>query len=327
MMNVSDATLLNQFTRGENPAAFDELAARHADWVYSAALRLVHDAHLAEDITQAVFLLLAQNAARLGNRPVNAWLFKVTRYCAANALRIDRRRRQHERTAAMLKSDSMDAEVQPIWEQMVPLLEESISHLKSEDRQALLLRFYQRKSLADVGAAMGISEDAAQKRVAKAVEKLRSLMSGKGVLIPAVVAASALLFEQTAHAAPAGLVARCIPGAASAGAVQIAQGVNKMLLLSKLKLAIVAALLITAVPLGFWTALHAAGANQITTPNQTAGPAPTAPPFGPAGEQSMSVAAADAAIAPFCNSHTQMIISFNLSDIDPDALAGWLQTN
>jgi len=319
MMNVSDSMLLNQYVRDESQSAFNELVVRHADWVYSAAVRLVRDAHLAEDVTQAVFLLLAQNAGKLGNRPVNAWLFKVTRYCAANALRAAERRRRHERTAAMLKSDFLDANVPSIWGQMAPLLEESINHLRAADREVLLLRFYQRKSMADIGAALGVSEDAAKKRVSKTVERLRSIMSGKGVLIPAAVVT--LLSEQTTYAAPAGLATCCVPGAATAGAAEIAKGVHKMLFLSKLKLFISAVLILTAIPLGLWIAFHAAGSDQSISPNQTAGPMPAVASAGPVVVQPPSFTADDAAIAPFCNSQTQVIFSLNFSDIDPDALA------
>jgi RNA polymerase sigma factor (sigma-70 family) len=319
-MTASDSTLLSQYARADDQAAFAELVSRHADWVYSASTRLVRDCHLAQDVTQAVFLLLAQNAAAIADRPVNAWLFKTTRYCAANALRADRRRRRHERNAAMLKRDSSDADPQPLWEQIAPLLEQSVGRLRDGDRRALLLCFYQRKSMAEVGAALGVSEDAAKKRVAAAIERLRLQFVDKGVLIPTVAIIAAMLAEKTAHAAPAGLAASCIPGAASVSAAQIAQGVHRMLFLTKLKLVIAAVLFLLGIPASFWLIARAAAPPPLS-PVASAISQPRPP-----ATQADNAVVDDTAISAFCNAQTQVVVSLHFGAIDPDAIADALQT-
>src|ERR1700722_3624194 len=99
--NQSDASLLREFANRRSQEAFNELVSRHSNWVYSTAARLVRDPHLAEDVAQAVFIVLADKAAKLSDAPLHAWLFKVTRYAAANAIRARSRRDKHERFAAM----------------------------------------------------------------------------------------------------------------------------------------------------------------------------------------------------------------------------------
>src|SRR3954466_4105780 len=95
---MTDLDLLRRHVDDADPRAFAELVARHLDWVYSAALRQVRDAHTADDVTQAVFLALSREAAKLtGGVVLTAWLFRVTRRASAMALRAAGRRRKHER--------------------------------------------------------------------------------------------------------------------------------------------------------------------------------------------------------------------------------------
>src|SRR5436190_18704756 len=173
---MSDLELLREYVRTQSQDAFSELVRRHIDWVHSSALRQVRDRHLAEDVTQAVFILLAQKAHKLTDQTVlSGWLFRGVRYAAANALRAARRRKYHERAAAMMKSELSAAEAH--WEQMAPLLDRCVARLGRAERQVVLLRFYEQKRFAEVAQTLGISEVAAGKRAERAVKRLREMRS------------------------------------------------------------------------------------------------------------------------------------------------------
>jgi RNA polymerase sigma factor (sigma-70 family) len=249
---MTDRQLLDEYAIQKSEAAFAELVRRHADWVYSAARRLVRDQHLAEDVTQAVFLLLAQRARQI--RPgvsLNGWLFNVTRNSARHALRSQARRHKHEKQAAEMNSAEMNAQdrsADTFWTEIAPRLEDLVAGLRPSDRDAVLLRFYEKKSMADVGAALGVSEDAAKKRVAAAVERLRRAVGPAGENF-SVAALTAALAANAAQPCPVALLSACAkicavaPAAHAAG---ITQGVIKMMMITKIKIAAVAALAITA---------------------------------------------------------------------------------
>lgn len=249
MVEQSDAELLSQYVQTRSEEAFAELSARHSDWVYSAARRRVGDAHLAQDVTQAVFLLLVEKAARLTGVSIRGWLFKATRYASANALRARARRGKYEKKAAMLKSECSPADTAPVWDEVEPLLEETMDRLRSSERDALLSRFYQRKTLAEVGQALGVSEDAAQKRVAAAVERLGGLLRRRGASAGAGLLAATLL-AHTTQAAPSTLLISSSSSSASAGAAGIAKGASAMMLVAKIKIAAVVILLGSLFPAG-----------------------------------------------------------------------------
>src|ERR1051326_4826084 len=145
--------LLRAYATRKSEAAFESLAARHLNLVYSAARRQVADAHLAEEITQAVFIILARKATSLGPKTIiPSWLYRTTRYVAADALRGQQRRRQREQEAYM--RSTLDAPPHDhAWEQMLPLLDEAMGRLRTKDRDALVLRYFENKSLQEVGGA------------------------------------------------------------------------------------------------------------------------------------------------------------------------------
>src|SRR5688572_5451114 len=155
---TSDSDLLRAYARQGSEAAFAELVRRHVDWVYSSARRQVADPGLAEDVTQSVFMLLARKAATFGDAPMlTVWLFRATRLIAADARKMRSRRLKHERIAAEQRSERMDDTAMPIddaneWTRIAPILDEAIARLGTMDRQAVLLRFFRRKSHADVAA-------------------------------------------------------------------------------------------------------------------------------------------------------------------------------
>ncbi len=216
MNNLTDQQLLCDFAGRRSDPAFAELVRRHVDLVYSAALRMVRDAHLAEDVTQGVFVALAQNARQLTDRPVlSGWLHRTAQNLAANTVRSEVRRRTREQEAVLM--NEMSSPVPDIsWEQIAPQLDAALGALSEPDRDALLLRYFERKSAQEMAGILGISAEAAQKRANRAVEKLRDHFSQRNVTVGAA-GLTALMAANSVQAAPAGLAA-AISGAAAVAA-------------------------------------------------------------------------------------------------------------
>jgi RNA polymerase sigma factor (sigma-70 family) len=214
--SLTDQQLLHDYAERRSEAAFAELVRRHVDLVYSAALRMVRDVHLAEDVTQGVFVALAQNARQLTDRPVlSGWLHRTAQNLAANTVRSDVRRRAREQEAAAM-NELLATESNAIWEHIAPHLDDALGELSEPDRDALLLRYFERKSARAMAQTLGTSEDAAQKRVSRAVERLREFFAKRGVTVGAsglvvVIAANAV------QAAPVGLAVTISTAAALAG--------------------------------------------------------------------------------------------------------------
>src|ERR1044071_8306163 len=165
MNDQSDAQLLCAYAESRSEAAFSELVRRHVDFVYSAARRMVCDPHLAEDVTQSVFMALAKSAGQLANRPViSGWLHRTTQNIAAQTVRTIERRRAREQEAAAMNELLSTARDTP-WDQIAPHLDAALSELNEPDRDALLLRYFERKSAQEMAQTLGISDEAAQKRV------------------------------------------------------------------------------------------------------------------------------------------------------------------
>lgn len=204
MNSLTDQQLLLEYARRRSESAFAELVQRHVDFVYSAALRMVRDAHLAEDVTQGAFLALAQNAGQLKDRTIlSGWLHRTAQFLSANAVRTDMRRRAREQEAATM-NEMRANEQEAIWENVAPHLDTALGELGEADRDALLLRYFERKSAREMAQILGTSEEAAQKRVSRAVERLRDLFVKRGV----AVGTSGLVGVISAHAvqaAPASL--------------------------------------------------------------------------------------------------------------------------
>src|SRR6266446_9460559 len=210
LRSMGDWQLLQAYARDRSEAAFAELVRLHLDWVYSVALRHVGDPHLAEDVVQSVFVLLARKARHL--RPgtlLSGWLFRTTRHVAAHARRAEQRRKSREATACTMIHDSTAPDTGEIlWQQLAPHLDQAVAALSEADRSAILLRFYEKMPLRRVGERLGVSEEAAKKRVGRALERMREFLDRRGVKLggPLLAALLAEKTVQTASAALAGAV-------------------------------------------------------------------------------------------------------------------------
>jgi RNA polymerase sigma factor (sigma-70 family) len=247
MQAMDDMALLREYATRNSEAAFEELVARRIGFVYSAALRQVRDPLLAEEITQAVFILLAQKAGKISRQSIlTGWLFKATRFTALAQMR-DRAKRSL-RTATLEKELQMQTEFQSaadeIWNQMSPLLDEALAALGEKDRQAVLLWFFENKSLAEVGSSLRMGEDTARKRVARALEKMRRHFSKRGVTSTTATLAGAIS-ANSVHAAPVALaksvtaIAIAKGAAASASTLTLIKGALKIMAWTKAKTTIV----------------------------------------------------------------------------------------
>ena len=211
----ADRDRLRRFVSAGDERAFAEIVHAHVDMVYAAALRQTRSPAAADEVTQAVFILLSRKAATLGGQVVlAAWLHRAAFYTARNAVRREARRRRHERRAALERGEphTNPRAVPPTWQRLAPLLDAGVAGLREGDRQAIVLRFFQRRSLADVGRAMGISEDAAQMRVSRAVGKLRATFARAGVTLDVCSLANVVWVNTAVRAAPPAVV-RGVAGA------------------------------------------------------------------------------------------------------------------
>jgi RNA polymerase sigma factor (sigma-70 family) len=187
---MEDWRLLQQYTENGSEAAFKVLVDRHMDLVYSTALRRLRDPQAAQEVSQSVFCLLAQKARRLrSDTAFVSWLYRTTCYKAARYCRAEWRRRKREEEVARMQNTEPATENSP-WQHILPHLDEALRQLSEPDRLAILLRFFQRKPLKDVGAVLGIGEDAARMRISRALGKLHGSLARKGVSISAVALAT-----------------------------------------------------------------------------------------------------------------------------------------
>lgn len=214
---IDDAQLLRRYAEDRTEEAFAELVRRHLNLVYSAALRQTNgDAHLARDVAQLVFTDLARKAAALAEHRVLAgWLFTSTRFAAAKLVRGERRRQAREAEAQTMNEILHEPAENHDWERVRPVLDAALSELSEADREAVLLRYFEGREFAEVGARLRLTENAARMRVERALDKLHGLLARRGVT-STTAALGAALAGQAVVAAPAGLAA-AVTGAALAG--------------------------------------------------------------------------------------------------------------
>jgi len=245
MQTKSDAELLRGYTGERSEAAFSEIVRRYAGFVYSAALRQVGNSEPARDVAQTVFSHLARKAALLPpNTLLMGWLCHATRLASLEQLRRDNRRLQRERQA--MEWHEASSEIAPAWEEVRPALDEGMASLHEQERDALLLRFFKGESLASVGAALGVSEDAAQKRVSRALEKLREFFAAKGIRTTAA-SLSGVMVANSVEGIPTGLAASLSSAAMANAIVTNSVPFPNLFTLTKMKYAILTLVLAAAI--------------------------------------------------------------------------------
>ena len=243
MHELDDIALLRQYTEQNSEEAFATLVTRHVNKVYSVALRHTRNPHQAEEITQAVFVILARKSPHLGKRVIlSGWLYQTARLTAVTFIRSEIRRARREQEAYMqtlLNDNESD-----VWPHIAPWLDEAMAGLNETDRHAVVLRFFDGKSMKEIGTALGANEDAAKMRLNRAVEKLRWFFKKRGIVLPAAVLTAAIS-ANSVQAAPAVLtksitaVVIAKGTSASGSTLTLVKGVLKLMAWTKTKTVIV----------------------------------------------------------------------------------------
>src|ERR1035438_2371469 len=212
-MTSDDMALVQAYAAEQSEAAFATIVSRHVGLVHSAALRHLRDAHLAQDVTQAVFVILARKAGSLSPDTVlSGWLYRTALFASADVRRRELRRQQREQEALM-EANIETSDTQTVWTKLAPVLEESMARLRDRDRDALVLRFFENKSMKEIAATLGPEERTAQKRVQRALEKLRGSFARRGITFSAALISSAIA-ANSVNAAPASMNALATAAAA-----------------------------------------------------------------------------------------------------------------
>jgi RNA polymerase sigma factor (sigma-70 family) len=236
MTQVQHQRLWTSWQKERSESVFSELVKANIDLVYTTALRsLSSDEHLAKDVTQSGFIDLVHKSLSMPlDVSLSGWLYRQTRYTASKTVRTEQRRRTREKLYHAMESQSQ-AGGEQTWESIAPHLDHCLQELSDQDRETILLRYFNKRNLKEVGTELGISADAAQKRVSRALEKLKLALGKQGVSLP--VAALASAFSMSAViAAPASLVTQVT----SVGVAALGPGTGLGFLLTSLKSNIIA---------------------------------------------------------------------------------------
>jgi RNA polymerase sigma factor (sigma-70 family) len=275
---MDDASLLKDYVDTGSQEAFGQLVSRHINFVFAAALRNVHDRHVAEEITQAVFIVLARKASTLRHEAVlSSWLLSTCRYASLGHMKMAARRKRHERRAAEMAKTVWEEEVETQWPQYEGDLDAALASLREADRKAVMLRFYEHKSFDEIATILGTAEEAARKRVSRAVEKLRGYFGVSTRTLPAT-AISYYLYNKLTVQAPLALASKIATTAtavadgaiAAPASAQIADHVVQHLFIAKVKCASAAIAAVLAVSIGAGILVYASMGDRTQ-------PAPTRP--------------------------------------------------
>lgn len=237
---TDDQQLLDRYRREGSRKALDQLIQRHLRLVYSSAVRQLRDPHLAEDVTQAVFLVLMKKAdsIRLGVA-VGGWLLAVTRRACLDAVRRRDTRQQYEQRAAAERTEA-GAALQQDWVYLRDLIDGAMARLSGPDRDAVVLRYFEDRSAAEVGAELGLSEDAARKRASRALDRLRDILLRQGAVLPSGAIGLAIGGYASAETIPAtlpGAISAAAGGTAAPHVISIMNGTVQVMTLAKIKFA------------------------------------------------------------------------------------------
>jgi uncharacterized protein (TIGR03435 family) len=248
MHEVDDIALLRQYTEQNSEEAFAALVARHIGRVYSVALRRTGNPHQAEEITQAVFVILARKSRHLGRHVIlEGWLYQATRLTAVTFIRSEIRRARREQEAHM--QTVLNENESDVWMQIAPLLDTALAGLNETDRHAVVLRFFYGKSMKEIGAVLGGSEDAAKMRLNRAVEKLQKIFFKRGIAsttetLAEAISANSVQVAPVALAKSVTVVAIAKGAAASGSTLTLIKGALKLMAWTKMKTAIVAGVIV-----------------------------------------------------------------------------------
>jgi RNA polymerase sigma factor (sigma-70 family) len=242
-----DSELLRHYAEAKSEEAFAELVRRHVNLVHSAALRQVNgDAHLAQDVAQTVFTDLARKAASVARRStLTGWLYTSAHFAAAKIVRTENRWRDREEK--FMREPVHGSPPQADWEKLRPVLDDAMHELKEADREAILLRYFENRQFAEVGAKLGLNENAARMRVERALEKLRGSLTKRG--ITTATALASVISANAIQIAPANLAAT-VTTASLAAAGTGTFTFLKIMTATKLKFAI-GAIVVAAVATAF----------------------------------------------------------------------------
>jgi RNA polymerase sigma factor (sigma-70 family) len=246
---MDDQELLRQFVDRQSEKAFADLVARHINMVYSTALRIVQDPGLAKDVTQSVFIQLARKAPAIrSGHSLPGWLYRVACGQAANAVRDERTRRERETEAMTMKLP--EADDRAAWQSILPHLDDAMGILKTTEQNAIVLRFFEGRSWREVGAALSLTEDTAQKSVSRALDKLRLHFQRRGIVLSTVAIAS-VISANAAHAAPVGFASTVASAsllhAAGTGSFTLTSTYLHALLMKKTAVVLLLVVLVSAV--------------------------------------------------------------------------------
>jgi RNA polymerase sigma factor (sigma-70 family) len=241
---LDDGALLREYAQSGSEEAFAELVQRRVDFVYSTALRAVNgDEHLAKDVSQSVFIDLARKAQTLSCRAgLTGWLYTSTCFAGAKAVRSERRRQARERAAHAMQEPMSNPSQDADWENIRPVVDSAMLELKASDREALLLRFFERRSLTEMGSRLFLSENAARMRVERALERLRDRLTRRGVTSSAA-ALALVLAHQTVAAAPLGLAASITAGTVAEVGAGGVYSLFNLIIMSKTKTVLISAVI------------------------------------------------------------------------------------
>ena len=234
---MQDAELLRAFQGTQSESAFEELVKRYGGLVYSTAYRRLGAAHLAEETTQTVFCVLARKAPTIGDHASLAgWLYRATCLTSAKLLRTERRRRARELEAARMAQNDLVPE--DLWQRLAPMVNTALDSLGEQERLVILLRFFLRKPMREIGNTLGVSEDAAKMRVSRALDKLRQFFAKRGVACSSA-ALALLLADKSIQASPATLFEKIVATrAAGSGVTALVPGLSvyeSFVLMAKIK--------------------------------------------------------------------------------------------